>query len=88
MEEKKNKIFRGQLPVSVIYVLLGLCLALMPVETVNVLCKVVFGLVLIGAGLYHIFLFVFEKENDTGSFFWRDRAGDRRIFIYESAGGN
>ena len=35
MEEKKNKIFRGQLPVSVIYVLLGLCLALMPVETVN-----------------------------------------------------
>ena len=37
MEEKKNKIFRGQLPVSVIYVLLGLCLALMPVETVNVL---------------------------------------------------
>ena len=65
MEEKKNKIFRGQLPVSVIYVLLGLCLALMPVETVNVLCKVVFGLVLIGAGLYHIFLFVFEKENAT-----------------------
>lgn len=65
MEEKKNKIFRGQLPVSVIYILLGLCLALMPVETVNVLCKVVFGLVLIGAGLYHIFLFVFEKENAT-----------------------
>lgn len=65
MEEKKNKIFRGQFPVSVIYVLLGLCLALMPVETVNVLCKVVFGLVLIGAGLYHIFLFVFEKENAT-----------------------
>ena len=65
MEEKKNKFFRGQLPVSVIYVLLGLCLALMPVETVNVLCKVVFGLVLIGAGLYHIFLFVFEKENAT-----------------------
>ena len=65
MEEKKNKIFRGQLPVSVIYVLLGLCLALMPVETVNVLCKVVFGLVLIGAGLYHIFLFVFEKGNAT-----------------------
>ena len=65
MEEKKNKILRGQLPVSVIYVLLGLCLALMPVETVNVLCKVVFGLVLIGAGLYHIFMFVFEKENAT-----------------------
>ena len=48
MEEKKSKILRGQIPTSVFYILFGLCLALMPVETVNVLCKVVFGLVLIG----------------------------------------
>ena len=47
------------------YILFGLCLALMPVETVNVLCKVVFGMILIGAGLYHIFIFVREKENST-----------------------
>lgn len=65
MEEKKGKILKGQFPVSIFYILFGLCLALMPVETVNVLCKVVFGLVLIGAGLYHIFLFVMEKENAT-----------------------
>lgn len=65
MEEKKNKILRGQIPTSVFYILFGLCLALMPVETVNVLCKVVFGLILIGAGLYHIFIFVREKENST-----------------------
>lgn len=37
----------------------------MPVETVNVLCKVVFGLVLVGAGLYHIVIYVLEKENAT-----------------------
>ena len=37
----------------------------MPVETVNVLCKVVFGLVLIGAGVYHILIFVLEKDNST-----------------------
>ena len=54
MDEKKSKILRGQIPTSVFYILFGLCLALMPVETVNVLCKVVFGLVLIGAGVYHI----------------------------------
>ena len=31
----------------------------------NVLCKVVFGLVLIGAGVYHIVIFVLEKDNST-----------------------
>ena len=65
MDEKKSKILRGQIPTSVFYILFGLCLALMPVETVNVLCKVVFGLVLIGAGVYHILIFVLEKDNST-----------------------
>ena len=45
---EEKQILRGQIPTSVFYILFGLCLALMPVETVNVLCKVVFGLVLIG----------------------------------------
>ena len=65
MDEKKSKILRGQIPTSVFYILFGLCLALMPVETMNVLCKVVFGLVLIGAGVYHILIFVLEKDNST-----------------------
>ena len=65
MDEKKSKILRGQIPTSVFYILFGLCLALMPVETVNVLCKVVFGQVLIGAGVYHILIFVLEKDNST-----------------------
>ena len=50
MDEKKSKILRGQIPTSVFYILFGLCLALMPVETVNVLCKVVF---------------ILEKDNST-----------------------
>ena len=65
MEEKKKKVFSGQIPTAVFYILFGLCLALMPVETVNVLCKVVFGLLLIGAGIYHIVIFVLEKDNST-----------------------
>ena len=47
------------------YILFGICLVFMPVGTVNLLCKVVFGLVLIGAGLYHIFLFAAEKDKAT-----------------------
>lgn len=65
MEEKKKKIFSGQVSTAIFYILFGLCLALMPVETVNVLCKVIFGLVLIGAGVYHIVIFVLEKDNST-----------------------
>ena len=65
MEDKKLKVLKGQIPVSIIYIALGVCLALMPVETVNVLCKVVFGLVLVGAGLYHIVIYILEKENAT-----------------------
>ena len=64
-EEKKNRVLKGQIPTSVFFILFGLSLALMPVNTVNILCKVVFGLVLIGAGLYHVFIFVMEKENIT-----------------------
>ena len=65
MEDKKMKVLKGQIPVSILYIALGVCLALMPVETVNVLWKVVFGLVLVGAGLYHIVIYVLEKENAT-----------------------
>lgn len=85
MEEKKSKILRGQIPTSVFYILFGLCLALMPVETVNVLCKVVFGLVLSGAGVYHILIFVLEKVILLyWIFFPVCRVGDRYLFVYES----
>lgn len=65
MGKKLNKILKGQITTSIFYIAFGLCLVLMPVKTVNILCKVVFGLVMIGAGLYHIYVFVREKENTT-----------------------
>ena len=65
MSEKLSKLLKGQIVTSVFYILFGICLVFMPVGTVNLLCKVVFGLVLIGAGLYHIFLFAAEKEKAT-----------------------
>lgn len=65
MNEQLNRFFRGQIVTSLLYLLFGICLAFMPVGTVNVLCKVIFGLVLMAAGLYHIFIFAAEKENAT-----------------------
>ena len=37
----------------------------MPVSTVNVICKFVFGILLILVGLYHILIYVAEKLNST-----------------------
>lgn len=65
MGKKVNKFLRGQIATTIFYIVFGLCLVIMPVKTVDVLCKIVFGLVMIGSGLYHIYVYVREKENAT-----------------------
>ncbi|MBQ0001043.1 MAG: DUF308 domain-containing protein [Clostridiales bacterium] len=65
MKEKIMKVLRGPLLSSVIYVALGLSLILLPSGSINVLCKVVFGVVMIGAGLYHVLLHVMDHKNAT-----------------------
>lgn len=65
MSERIGRILRGQIVTSVIYILLGLCLICMPVGTVNLICKLVFGIIMIAAGLYHILIYVMEKMNAT-----------------------
>lgn len=37
-------------------------LILIPDQTVNIICKVIFGLVMIAAGIYHIAIYAAEKE--------------------------
>ena len=73
MGEKINNILKGEIISSVFYVLLGLCLILIPTQTVDVICKVVFGLILIGVGIYHIYIYILGKGfcHDHGSFKWR-----------------
>ena len=70
MGEKINNILKGEIISSVFYILLGLCLILIPTQTVDVICKVVFGLILIGVGIYHIYIYIRGKANryDHGSF--------------------
>ena len=65
MREKISRILKGQVTTSMIYILLGLCLICMPVDAVNILCRFIFGVVLIAAGLYHIWIYVQEKQNST-----------------------
>ena len=65
MLERINKILKGQIVTSVLYTVLGLCFVLMPVDTVNILCKFIFGILLILAGVYHILIYVLEKMNAT-----------------------
>lgn len=65
MWEKINNFLKGQIVTSIIYIALGACLVFMPVSTVNVICKFVFGILLILVGLYYILIYVAEKLNST-----------------------
>ena len=65
MGEKINNVLKGEIISSVFYILLGLCLILIPAQTVDVICKVVFGLILIGAGIYHIYIYIRGKATAT-----------------------
>lgn len=65
MWKRINKILKGQIVTSVLYTALGLCFILMPVNTVNIICKFVFGVLLILAGVYHILIYIMEKMNAT-----------------------
>ena len=65
MGEKINNILKGEIISSVFYILLGLCLILIPTQTVDMICKVVFGLILIGVGIYHIYIYIRGKAKAT-----------------------
>lgn len=65
MKERLKKLFKGQTAAAILYTLMGLCLIVMPVTSVYVICKVIFGLMLIAGGLYHIWIYMREKEHAT-----------------------
>ena len=65
MWEKISKILKGQIVTSIIYIVFGACLVCMPVNMINVICKFVFGILLILVGLYHILIYVAEKLSAT-----------------------
>lgn len=65
MGRKLSNILKGEIFSSIFYIAFGLCLILIPNETVNIICKVVFGMLMIAAGVYHIWIYAAEKEKAT-----------------------
>lgn len=65
MKDKILKLFKSQAILSLFYIILGFCLIIMPVTMVNIICKIVFGIVLMATGVYHILIYVNEKKNST-----------------------
>ena len=63
MWEKINNFLKGQIVTSLIYIVLGICLVFMPVNMINVICKFVFGILLILVGLYHILIKHWTNSN-------------------------
>ena len=65
MGKKISNFLKGEIVSSVFYLAFGLCLILIPDQTVNIICKIVFGLVMIAVGIYHIAIYAAEKEKAT-----------------------
>ena len=65
MGKKVSDFLKSEILSSVFYLAFGLCLLLVPDQTVNIICKIVFGLVMIASGIYHIVIYTAEKEKAT-----------------------
>ena len=65
MGKKVSDFFKSEIISSVFYLMFGLCLILIPDQTVNIICKIVFGLVMIASGIYHIVIYTAEKKKAT-----------------------
>lgn len=65
MKKRLMKVIRSRVTASLVYILLGLCLVLVPVATVNIIYKVVFGVVMVSVGLSHIYVYL--KDGGSGT---------------------
>lgn len=65
MGKKISDFLKSEIISSMFYLVFGLCLILIPEQTIHMICKVVFGVVMIGAGIYHIWIYAGEKEKAT-----------------------
>lgn len=63
--KKLSGKLKGEIVSSAFYILFGLCLAFFTEQTMYVICKVIFGLVMLGTGIYHICIYVADKEKAT-----------------------
>ena len=62
---KLQQILKSEVTSSIFYILVGLCLIVAPEQTVNIICKIIFGVLLIAAGAYHIIIYIMGRESST-----------------------
>lgn len=55
----------GPIASAILYIILGFCLCLVPMQMINIVCKIAFGVVLIVVGVYHLAIHLFERLNAT-----------------------
>lgn len=65
MKERLRRFAQGEIISFLFYIILGLCLILVPTYMVNVICKILFGVVLMGVGGYNIYRYAGEKTSTT-----------------------
>lgn len=63
--KKISDFLKSEIISAVFYMVFGLCLILIPEQTIHIICKIIFGVVMIGAGIYHIWIYAGEKEKAT-----------------------
>ena len=65
MKEKISVFLKGEICAAVVFILLGVCLTFIPVQTVGIICKIIFGVLMMATGLYLIFNYLNEKKETT-----------------------
>lgn len=60
MKEYIKNIFKGRFFTTVVYLVLGIWLVMFPIPAVDMICKAIFGIVMMLVGLYHIWLYLSE----------------------------
>ena len=64
-QRKVVNFLKTELASAIFFIIVGLFLTIFPTATVYVICKVVFGLLLILTGLYNIFMYLSERAETT-----------------------
>ena len=65
IQQKIIRFLNSEIAAGVFFILVGLCLVAFPVQTVDVICRIVFGILLIFAGLYNIGMYLYPKVQTT-----------------------
>ncbi len=62
MAKKIVKFLNSEIFSSMIFIVMGLCLLIFPIQTVNIVCKLLLSVLLIGTGAYHLYNYISEKR--------------------------